>query len=77
MKWIEGRFYFLARKIVTMRVIWGKDVHFSLVQALWEFRGVTPDVRATLVVAPYWAGTRPARTPRNPEDPQSLPISVP
>ena len=34
---------------------------------------MTPFVRATLVVAPDWAGTRPARTvrstPRNPNEP--------
>jgi hypothetical protein len=37
--------------------------------ALWEFRGLTPDVRAGLVPAQCGATTRVARTPRNPEDP--------
>ena len=36
--------------------------------ALWEFRG---DVRAGLVPAQCGATTRVARTPRNPEDPQT------
>ncbi len=40
------------------------------VPALWEFRGVTADVRAGLV--PAWCGAtiKVARTPRNPEDPR-------
>ena len=38
--------------------------------ALWEFRGLTPNVRAGLVPAPCGATTRVAHTPRNPEDPK-------
>ncbi len=40
--------------------------------ALWESRGLTPDVRAGLVPAQGGATTRVARTPRNPEDPENL-----
>ncbi len=40
------------------------------IMALWEFRGLTPYVRAGLVPAPCGAITRVARTPRNPEDPK-------
>jgi len=39
------------------------------VASLWEFRGLTPDVRAGLVPAPCGATTRVARTPRNPQEP--------
>jgi hypothetical protein len=38
---------------------------------LWEFTGLTPDVRAGLVPAQCGATTRVARTPRNPEDPKN------
>ncbi len=40
--------------------------------ALWEFRGLTPDVRAGLVPAQCGATTRVVRTPRNPEDPMTF-----
>jgi hypothetical protein len=41
----------------------------QIFSALWEFRGLTPDVRAGLVPAQCGATTRVARTPRNPKDP--------
>ena len=41
-------------------------------EALWEFRGLTPYVRAGLVPAQCGATTRVARTPGNPEDPIRL-----
>ncbi len=37
-------------------------------KGLWEFRGLTPDLRAGLVPAQCGATTRIARTPRNPGD---------
>ncbi len=40
-------------------------VVFNFVGDLWEFRGLTPVVGATLVVALVWAGTRPAPTGRS------------
>ena len=51
-----------------LREEWGLAIDDSM--ALWEFRGLTPYVRADLVPARCGATTRPARTPRNPEDPK-------